>query len=454
MKKLRLWTLSLIGAVLLVVLAGCPTSYVTTVYEPVYMSWDEFRSEAAVGQTEPRDIQDAGKIYVFDDLIFVSEPGKGIHVVDQRDPSDPVAVSFIEIPGTVDIAVLQEDGRTLLYADSFVDLLVFEITPDPQAFSSELVRRVEDVFPYNPNQAFIAEEEPVQIWDYDQSQGVIVDYEVREIREYVDRYDYAVGADGSGSGAEGGAGVAGSMARFMLYNDDDSDEWFLYAVDETSIMTFGLSNPELPSRQSRTDAGWGIETIFEYKDQLFLGSQSAMYVFGLENPASPAYISELQHWTANDPVVVGEVGPDEKDTAFVTLRSSDGWGVDALLAVDVDDVESPELLLEISLWNPHGLALFSFGDRDLLIVADGDAGLKVFDVGSVRDDALANAKRLEQILSLDNGTSTFDVIALAPNMLVVGPDGLYIYEYDEVPQTAGDPEPQLTLLGFLGLGGS
>ncbi len=47
---------------------------------------------------------------------------------------------------------------------------------------------------------------------------------------------------------------------------------------------------------------------------MFLGSTNGMYIYDISAPDTPKYVSELQHVTSCDPVVV-----DDK-YAYVTLR--------------------------------------------------------------------------------------------------------------------------------------
>jgi hypothetical protein len=108
------------------------------------MSWDEFRSSAEV--LPPRKIMKRGKIYVKDQYLYVNEPNKGIHVVDNSDPKKPVQKCFISIPGNIDLAI----KGSFLYADSYVDMLVFALTINPEDIV--MIRRIKDVFEYNPRQ--------------------------------------------------------------------------------------------------------------------------------------------------------------------------------------------------------------------------------------------------------------------------------------------------------------
>jgi hypothetical protein len=138
-------------------------------HAPVYMSWKAFRQSARV--VPPRAIKKRGKIYSWGKYLFLSEPNQGVHVFDNTHPQAPVAKAFIEAPGTIDIA-----GRgRFLYIDSFVDLLVFELTKAP--FALVLVRRMKDVFPYNYRQN-LPERKPRgrHIWPGhpDKRKGVVV----------------------------------------------------------------------------------------------------------------------------------------------------------------------------------------------------------------------------------------------------------------------------------------
>ncbi len=112
----------------LFVFAGCKDyvdEYVTyTINEPVFMPAGEFRSAVEVEQ--PKPIEKQGKIVFHNSYLYISQPGKGIHVIDNRDPSNPKNVAFIELLGNADMHV----RNNTLYADSYVDLVWLDIT-DP-----------------------------------------------------------------------------------------------------------------------------------------------------------------------------------------------------------------------------------------------------------------------------------------------------------------------------------
>src|SRR6188508_596804 len=91
-----------------VVLSGCVkdrcrTTYSFTMYKPVYMGWDEFRNSV---ETQPAHaIQNPGKIYYYNNFIFLNEVNKGIHIINNSNPASPVNTGFINIPGNIDMAV-------------------------------------------------------------------------------------------------------------------------------------------------------------------------------------------------------------------------------------------------------------------------------------------------------------------------------------------------------------
>ena len=96
-----------------VLLEGCSdTCEVTSeyvYYEPVYTTMDQIRS--SIELVGPMPIKSVGKIYYKDEMMFVNEPGEGIHIIDNQNPSSPVPMKFLKIPGNFDLAI---KGNTLV----------------------------------------------------------------------------------------------------------------------------------------------------------------------------------------------------------------------------------------------------------------------------------------------------------------------------------------------------
>ncbi|MBL4656475.1 MAG: hypothetical protein JKX73_00625, partial [Flavobacteriales bacterium] len=107
---------------------------------PVYMPYEEMRTSIKMGSVT--GLSQPGKIYFKDHYIFINEIGKGLHVFDNAYPANPVNISFIEIPGNVDIAI----KGNILYADNYTDLIVLDISDPTDAI---FIKRLNDVFPYS-----------------------------------------------------------------------------------------------------------------------------------------------------------------------------------------------------------------------------------------------------------------------------------------------------------------
>lgn len=374
-----------------------------SIFEPIYKSKTEVLSE--VKSSTPVSISNPGKIYMYGNYIFLNEVNKGVHIIDNSNPASPSIKAFINIPGNVDIAV----KGSRLYADLFTDLVVVDIS---NPLDAALKKVVPKIFPERVYAAgFVAD-----------SSKVIVGWTEKKIKESVDGPPPAGGgwirgdrfllmsAAQSGTASVGAApavtGIAGSMSRFSIVND------YLYAVNNSSIKVLDISAVNDPQLQNTVGVGWNIETIYPFKNKLFLGSSNGMFIFDITNPVAPVREGSLAHFRACDPVVADD------DYAFVTLRAGtfcQGTN-NQLDVVNVQNVQSPWLVKTYGLTNPHGLAK----DGDLLFVCDGSDGLKVYNKSNV-----VNLQLLSHIKNIE----TYDVIAWNNRLLVVAKGGLYQYDY-------------------------
>ena len=394
-------------AIIVFALQSCLKDNVTktySIFEPIYKSKSEVLSE--IKSSTPVSISNPGKIYMYGNYIFLNEVNKGVHIIDNTNPSSPSIKSFINIPGNVDIAV---KGSTL-YADLFTDLVVIDIS-DP--LNARLQKTVSKIFPerqYAPG--FIAD-----------STQVIVGWTEKVIKEKVDgsmsagrgwiRGDVFLSFSSaqSGIGNSGGTksavtGIAGSMSRFSIVNN------YLYAVNRASLNVLNISTANDPVLQNTVGVGWNIETIYPFKTKLFLGSSTGMFIFDISNPTAPAREGSFAHSRACDPVV------SDDDYAFVTLRAGtfcEGTN-NELDVINVQNVRSPFLVKTYGMTNPHGLSK----DGDLLFICDGADGLKVYNASNVKSLQL-----LDRITNLE----TYDVIAWNKKLLLVAKGGLYQYDY-------------------------
>lgn len=364
------------------------------------VSKTEFKN--GVDVIAPMPIEESGKIYAYKNYIFVNDKYRGVHVIDNSDPSDPKKVSFIKIAGNVDISVKDD----FLYADSITDLIVLDIS---DVNNITIVNRLENVLRDNivwPIEADIVEDANI---DYENE--IIVGWETvterRLISEYEERFNRGDDVFLEAT-SDSNTGQGGSLARFKIVND------YLYAVDSHNINIFNIQDLENPKDLEDVYAGFDIETIFNRGQHLFLGSMSGMYIYDISSPATPTFVSEFQHGTACDPVVV------DGDYAYVTLRGGNACGAteSGLFIVDISDISNPVLKISYPLDGPYGLGV----KGEKLFVCDGESGLKVYDKTDVED--LVTLSHFKDI-------NTFDVIPMEENLLLVGEGVLYQYEYLE-----------------------
>ncbi|MES2620074.1 MAG: hypothetical protein V4615_04410 [Bacteroidota bacterium] len=379
-------------------------------YEPVYMSYEDLRNSV---KSEPAQaLKKPGKIYLKGNYIFVNEVDKGIHIIDNTNPSSPQNISFISIPGNMDIAAI---GNTL-YADSYIDLLSLDIS---NPLSVTITKRVENALPdriYSSG------------YSADATKGVVTEWVEKIVTEKVSTDCNGGGGwwgrgpwmEGDVLNSNGGVmvpntftkaspGIGGSMARFTIANNT------LYVVDQSSLRMFSISGGL--SSLGTSYVGRNIETIFPYNNHLFIGSTNGMFIYNISNPTSPSYVSTYTHGTACDPVVVDD------NYAYITLRSGTPCNTtfNQLEVVNIQNLASPTLSHTVQMTNPHGLGK----DGATLFICDGSAGLKVFDATNPTNISTTPTVTFSNIQATD-------VIPFNNKLLMIGEDGLYQYDYSNV----------------------
>ncbi len=376
-------------------------------YTPVYKKLDQIRQDIRMeGATE---LVNPGNLYYYQNYLFIAEEKKGIHIYDNSDASHPRNLAFIAIPGASNMAV----RNNILYADNYIDLLAIDIS-DP--LNAKINCRVNNVF---KNQ-----------FQLQQDLGYLVEYTKEEVTLEFPCNDWRYGqrswwADNQFFSADSGikvatsgsggivqspssaptTGTGGSLARFSAIGD------YLYVVSNSDLSIFNVE--QCPTLSNTLNLGWGIETIFPYKDKLFIGSNSGMFIFDNSNPTNPKQLSIFQHARVCDPVAI------QGNTAFVTLRNGTQCAgfINQLDVVDITNLTAPVLLKSYPMHHPIGVSAL---DKTLYL-CDDDAGLKVFNTENLKD--------LQQTGSVE-GITANDVIALSNKnlVLVIGKDGFYQYD--------------------------
>ena len=206
------------------------------------------------------------------------------------------------------------------------------------------------------------------------------------------------------STASNNDGQGGSMATFTLKGE------YLYVVDELSLNIFKLNEQNIPSQVNSLYVGFDIETLFGFKDYLYIGSRNGMYIYNLEKPEFPEQLSAVQHFTACDPVVANDT------LAFVTLHSNQlcGTSVNALEIYDTKELTAPIIISRRNLISPKGLRL---KDKYLFVCDDE---IKIFDISDPKNSKLVNSINI----------SAVDVIIKGDVLMAIGDSGVYQYNIE------------------------
>lgn len=371
-------------------------------YTPVYKTSADVR--AAIKSDAPQPIVTTGKIYLYNNTIFLNERNKGVHIIDNSNPANPVNKGFINIPGNEDIAI----RNNILYADCFTDLLAIDISDINNVV---LKNYVGNIYP----------EKRYMNGLYLDSGKVVVDW----IKETVTKdakfyggwnnkvYYDAVSLQNfsSTSSAPSFVGQGGSMAKITIIDNR------LYTTSQSTLHTLNIANANTTSFLNKTQVALNItgfaETIYPFQDKLFIGSSSGMYIYSIANPNLPSYISQFTHARACDPVIT------DGTHAYITLHAGTPCtGLNNQLdVVNVSNIQSPVFVKTYSMSKPMGLAK----DGNTLMVCDN--------VVKFYDATNANNLQLKNTINL---TNAYDIILNNKTAIIVAKDGLYQYNFTNV----------------------
>lgn len=366
------------------------------------MSYSDLRQ--SVKSSSATDLKDVGKIYYKAPYIFVSEVNKGIHVIDNTNPSSPQNVAFIQVPGNLDIAVKDN----VLYADNFIDLVAIDIS-DPKNVKE--IWRDQEVFPQRNYQG----------WTGDATKGVVTDWVQSDttIQQSCTNYSpivyfdnsfagglTATSSGGSTSSNSPGIGVAGSLARFAISSDH------LYCLSTPSMLLFNIQNASQPVDNGTVTSLWNAETLFPYNQYLFVGGTTGVSIYDNTNPSSPSLLATLAHFTGCDPVVA------QGNYAYYTIHAGNTCqqASNELTVVDITSISNPVIAKTYDLSSPYGVGI----DGKNLFVCDDASGLKMYDA------SVPASLVLKQTVQAG---ATRDVIPLGGLLLLVSVDGLYEFDY-------------------------
>lgn len=406
--KINNWYFVLLGFILF---TGCfkdSAKQTFSITRPILAKASDIQSN--IKMNAPTSINVPGKMYLYNNIIFLNEVGKGIHVIDNSNPANPINKYFIRIPGNYDMAV----KGNILYADCFTDLLALNISNTNQiALSSSM----QNIFPEKNLQNGIYIETGFYAIDWI-TKDTTINFPINEGQYYLINGG-AVFMSGSNTSTNNSTntnainGKAGSMSRMAIQNG------WMYAVGNYSLSVIDITNGGNPIKTSTLNLNSFTETVFPFKDKLFLGGQTGMNIYSVTNPTQPVFVNSFNHARLCDPVIADD------QHAYVTLRSNGInclGNLNELDVLDIQNIQSTRLISTYPLNHPQGLSK----DSTTLIICDGDAGLKIFDASS------PESIKLLQTIQIANA---YDVICDNKIAYVSANDGLYQYDYSIPAQT-------------------
>lgn len=383
-------------------------TYTYLVNEPIYMDINEFRNSVAITQ-DTHPITSYGKISYYKGFLFVSEPQKGIHIINNTNPNNPYIVGYIELLGNADIAIKND----ILYADSYIDLVWFNITnPSIPVYEGRLENAFEEAFP--PLEDVNLGIDGSMVWNKPDDK-IIVGWTITSRTEtrsnsIFSGFPWWIETDPVPVMSEKNTnGINGSMSRFSLHDD------YLYAVINNNMSIINVSGTTPVKAVDNLYIGWNVETIFYYKNNMFMGTPTGLLIYSVENPTQPLFKSSIQHVLGCDPVVV------ENDIAYVTIHSGNlcGQNNNDLIAIDVKDVENPKQVVSYTMTKPKGLGI----DNGTLFICDD--GLKIYKADNPQT---IMANKLAHYTNIDG----YDVIPFENTLMMIASDGIYQYDYSDL----------------------
>ncbi|MDL2220998.1 hypothetical protein LJC35_00420 [Parabacteroides sp. OttesenSCG-928-N08] len=410
--------MSLVSLLLLLICVGCGDTITEKVRyninEPLFISMDDFRNSIDI-RTIPEPIEYRGKMCFYNDYMYISEPEKGIHIIDNRNPSNPRSVGFIELMGNVDLSI----RANTLYADAYIDLVWFDISnPAQPTFGG----RLENVFPYAMPETNNNDRIDYSMCEEGKKKNqVVVGWKVAR-REEIYTYDKdQMYNDMVASPGGSNTGITGSMAAFAIYKDN------LYTLTQNVLSIFDISQAKPELKREGVRIGGDVETIFSYKEYMFFGTRQGMLIWSVKDPLDPQFVSGISHIYGCDPVVV------ENDIAYVTVFSGNGCGqtINELIVLDVSNIEQPKPIVTYAMKQPKGLAI----ENGILFLCDD--GLKIFDA---TDPQTLMAHQLAHYTGMDG----YDVIPYNKVLMMISDKGLHQYDYADLDN--------ITELSFFPLG--
>lgn len=218
-------------------------------------------------------------------------------------------------------------------------------------------------------------------------------------------------SDASAAGASTGKG--GSLAKFTIIGNH------IYAVSMHYLYTIDISDPLHPVKVNQSQLNFDMETIYPYKNRLFIGSKTGLYIYSIDTASAPRLIGEAKHGRSCDPVIANDT------VSYSTLKGSSWCGpaTSGLYVHDIKNLNAPVLKKLITLNDPVGLGM---ADSALYVCANSE-GLKVYNI----KDAYSPVEK-----TTIPGSGFVDVIPFDNILICWVNDGISLYDISNRLQPA------------------
>ena len=137
--------------------------------KPVYV----IPSLDSIKNSPIRPFENLGNIISYNSYIYIVEDKAGVHVINNTNPSNPITITFISIPGVSQITI----DDNILFVNFWTELLLIDIS-NPSDIS--IINAIEDFYPLTSQNA----SPPGYSGSFecpDLSMGIIVKWEEAEL---------------------------------------------------------------------------------------------------------------------------------------------------------------------------------------------------------------------------------------------------------------------------------
>lgn len=384
----------------------CDLSVKYLEYQPVYMEQEAFESVVAV--EEPQTIFRPGKIHVSDSALFINDIARGLHIFDNTQPENPRKVAFINIPGSYDVSVICDK----LYVDSSSDILIFDIS---ELSNPILINRLKGVL-----QSIVS----YRGYNSDPSQGVVVDWVAYEaeidfgcpylIPEVIIKNTLDVNNPTSSKEINEQGIVPtrkqlnGKANRFISVGQ------YLYVPQSFTLGIYDLMNCSAPTEANILAYAGNFENpedIISYQNYLFIRDRDRNAVYSLDDLLQPSLEYENYYYFFNKSFIY--------DGNYSYAVSSNSV-FNTLEVYNTTDFSNPIKFRNYEMVSPKSLSL----DRNLLFVADGGDGVKIYDASNPE---FVGDRLIAQFIPFP----VFQVIAKNGRMTIIGINQFAQYDYSD-----------------------